>query len=376
MNLNKFIPGLKDRFVLNVLGDVVDVLTVSTVSFIRDGVKLVKLDWYNGAKEYEVGLVTVVASWGLSLPPKLWDRVTVRYSDGDPTNTKPCNVSYVFDNIEVEGMSGFYYIPGFSRYAINLDGTLVNVESGHVKSWYVVKPTPSKGIRGGYRITQAYTDRNHRTNISRHRAKALTFIPCPGDPNDFLVNHLNGIGGSDDLSNLEWTTSSGNQQHAYDSGLFDKKLRAILVKNSNTGEIIRYKSLTECSKKMDIVEATLRNRLKNNPGKGYSDGFAYKDDNDSPWVDGIVRERITYDVIFKNIFTDESFIVNNQREASKLSGVPDKSIWYHLSKDSETPINGFIFRRFEDDIEWPTFNQEQMEKFVKEYSAATIGPLG
>lgn len=60
--------------------------------------------------------------------------------------------------------------------------------------------------------------------IQVHRALACAFIPLPEElklshPKDLHVNHVDGIKTNIELSNLEWTTPSGNTLHAFANGL-------------------------------------------------------------------------------------------------------------------------------------------------------------
>ena len=62
--------------------------------------------------------------------------------------------------------------------------------------------------------------RNNKINIILHKAVAYTFLENPNNLPE--VNHKDGNKGNNNVNNLEWCTSSYNQQHKFDIGLFDK----------------------------------------------------------------------------------------------------------------------------------------------------------
>ena len=75
-----------------------------------------------------------------------------------------------------------------------------------------------------------YTKRSTR-NV--HRLVVRSHL---GDKKGLVVNHLDGVKTNNVLSNLEWTTSSSNQRHAYRTGLRERQAgekngRAILTRN-------------------------------------------------------------------------------------------------------------------------------------------------
>ena len=64
-----------------------------------------------------------------------------------------------------------------------------------------------------------------------HRAVAIYFIPNP--ENKPTVNHIDGNKLNNDISNLEWATSSEQMQHVFANGLSPKcsKLNKDMIRN-------------------------------------------------------------------------------------------------------------------------------------------------
>ena len=95
-----------------------------------------------------------------------------------------------------------------------------------------------------------------------HRAVALTFLNCPGDPNKYQVNHKDGDKLNNNCDNLEWVTVSDNVNHAYKTGL-RKDNRPVLVKDHENGEVTRYHSLQECARNFKVNGSLIHLYLKN-----------------------------------------------------------------------------------------------------------------
>jgi hypothetical protein len=66
-----------------------------------------------------------------------------------------------------------------------------------------------------------YVSINNKTALV-HRLVAEAWLPNPEGYR--CVNHVNGDKTNNNVHNLEWCTHSQNNQHAYDTGLKDKKL--------------------------------------------------------------------------------------------------------------------------------------------------------
>lgn len=101
---------------------------------------------------------------------------------------------------DIKGFNGAYKV-----------SNLGNVYSDHKKS------EKKQSIdEGGYHLVILYLN-GKQHNCLVHRLVAEAFIDKP-DGKDY-VNHKDGNKSNNEVSNLEWTTRSENEQHAYDTGL-------------------------------------------------------------------------------------------------------------------------------------------------------------
>lgn len=111
--------------------------------------------------------------------------------------------------------------------------------------------------------------------VLAHRFVALLFLECP-DANA-VVNHKNGIKTDFRVSNLEWVSSSENQNHAYKNKLKVAKTKQILMKDINTNEIHEFQSVIDASKFLGIYPQYMSKIINaGKPYKGYL--VSYKTD--------------------------------------------------------------------------------------------------
>lgn len=106
------------------------------------------------------------------------------------------------------------YVEGTNmKYIIFEDGSLWSVTSkSYMKTWE----------RNGYRRITLRID-GAKVNKSIHVLVAEAFLPK--EKGLTIVNHLDGDKLNNHVSNLEWTTHSGNMLHAHRTGLISKERR-------------------------------------------------------------------------------------------------------------------------------------------------------
>jgi hypothetical protein len=140
----------------------------------------------------------------------------------------PCSEEY-----EEEGQL-WRPIPGFFNYAIS---NLGNVYS------YTINNQLIPYELGGYYGVGIVDNTGKRSRMANHILVALSFLgPKPGD--DYVVNHIDGNRLNNEVSNLQWLTSSQNTIHAIETGLKITFTRPVNKYNLNGKFIATYSSVT------------------------------------------------------------------------------------------------------------------------------------
>lgn len=228
----------------------------------------------------------------------------------------------------------FTQIPGFSLYSIDVHGNVLH--QGQIHTGYVSEQ--------GYRMIQVVSDTGQRRIVGIHRLLALAYIPCPGDPETMIPNHRDGNKQNNELSNLEWTTYSGNITHAYATGLRTDN-RRVAVMNAATREVATFNSLGECGRFFDVHPAAIHWQLNfKKEFRPYKGHFVKYESDARPWP--------SQDTIFGKTCRDGTKIkmtdatmgtiayVDSMEEAGRRLGCSAASILYRLRKVHASPYRG------------------------------------
>jgi hypothetical protein len=117
---------------------------------------------------------------------------------------------------------------------------------------------------GYYQVALWRYNKGHARTI--HRLVATAFIDIIPGSND--VNHMDGDKSNNFVGNLEWTTRSENQLHAFRTGL-NKTVRVRCVE---TNEI--FNSVTECANRLNIGRTTVSNYIHGH--KKSANGYTFE----------------------------------------------------------------------------------------------------
>ena len=233
--------------------------------------------------------------------------------------------------IEHEQIKGIFQHPEYPELYLSKEGDIYN---DHTKRFY-----PFEDIPGNNYKTINYKG----IQLLRSRAVATTFLEKPGDipPAKLVVNHLDGNKRNDRLSNLEWTSYSGNSQHAYETGLRSDNT-PILVKDLRTNSVDRFNSLQECARHFKVNGANIWWGLKKS-SKGLPVWRFYVLVREGePWPD-IGPEKIdsnilgaTKNMVVRDVVNNKNYLFENVSLASEFVGLKTgafiKRIRDHRSK--------------------------------------------
>lgn len=237
--------------------------------------------------------------------------------------------------IEHETVKGFFRHPTHLHIFVSRSGLVYNDELG-----YVVPQSSSKGYFKA-------------CGRPVHLWVCETFLNVPEHLKGGRIvgNHENGITSDNNLSNLEWTSYSGNSIHAYRTGLRSDNV-PVLIKDLRSGEIIRYYSQEQAGLVFNVGGGTIQWFLKpENIGKIFHKFFLVIREG-TKWPDvgqdaidpvGPGRDRKVYVADYK---LNVRIVFPSLVQAGEHLGIKMHTLYARLRKLHSKGMVGYVVKDF------------------------------
>lgn len=224
----RFLGDLQEREIPNTRG--LYTITIDGVVYNRNrepklkvvnelGYEVVDIRYNNIKQPMAVAYLMMIAFKPTHLPVEQWGLLNVLFADGNKLNTHPSNLVCKYpQRLECLQHPGYYVIPCYSRYAINNDLNVIEIESKN--------SIKARSYKRGYFYFTLKQDFGLARAVSRHRVVGFTFLDYRENIDSQEVNHIDGVPGNDFPNNLEIISPSQNVRHA----VMNKLIKTIPVK--------------------------------------------------------------------------------------------------------------------------------------------------
>lgn len=294
-------------------------------------------EWFDGLS---LALILGVTYRNCLVPIRLLKKLKVLYLDGNVSNHKITNFIWACPegNLTHPLFNGYCYIPGFSRYLVNRQGEVLSVARGTLLSPYQDK--------SGYMMYGVQPDVGKRTIVGMHRLLMLAYTKYGPKIDSLDVNHLDTVKDNNNLNNLEWASRKRNSIHAHYNGLNNSM--PVLVRDTVTKEVVRYYSIEETARCMNLNGETVRQRLMTSPTNVYNHRYQFKYEDDTrDWTqdEQLVYVNTSRAISIESIATGNILVKNSIVEAANFFNVSDGTISYHLAKSEHGVVyNNYLLK--------------------------------
>ena len=232
----------------------------------------------------------------------------------------------------------------FPDFQISNHGRVRNKKTGNIRK------TPIDDV--GYLTVTLHNSVGEHKIVRIHRLVALAFLEKIYGKN--FVNHIDGDKTNNDVSNLEWVSSSENIRHAYRTGLNVNMIPVIVIE---TGE--KFDSIEDCARSIDGDPELIRQCLNPKYGRQTHKGFHFLP------VDNYTTNRKASKI--KIIETGEIF--DSSRECERVIGGTHVGIL--KAAKSGTAYNGLHFE-FLNDEKRPLPKKQNKQPFLYPHQKEAI----
>lgn len=253
--------------------------------------------------------------------------------------------------IERKDYPGFFVIPGYSNYAIDVNGRVINTST---HTWLSGSKNPAGYVN--FRLTN-----DHRVclTIGRHRLMCYVFKNPNVDITSLYVNHINGIKGDDRLDNLEWVTPTENCEHAGMYGLTSKCIPVVSL-DVNTGIMTKYNSITKCAADLGLSKDAVIYRLNHECSRIFPEGRQYRFlFSKKDWMvcddiqKSLLENGLKKAVLIKNHKTNTIIEFETLTEAAKYLNISKSALSIRLSTNLQYVYSDFNQYKWKnDETDW------------------------
>lgn len=231
--------------------------------YIRNGYYSLTLCKNNIKKTYNIH--TIVAEYFLQKPDNN-KKYVVNHIDENKLNNSIDNLEYLTykentlysssssrsKNNEEFNLNDYKEIPNYSNYMVSKEG---NIYSKSIKRLSCKTVLPN-----GYHKIKLKSDDNEYKDLYIHVIVAMTYLNYIPSK-DYVINHINGVKGDNNISNLEIVTQKQNMQHSVKLNN-DRIFRKSVYYTNELNEKIVYKSIKEASDSNGIDNSSIAKSCK------------------------------------------------------------------------------------------------------------------
>ena len=319
----KIIPG-NHKYMISLNGEIRCIDSLGCTPVIKDG--LVSVIMYDVEKTLDIEWLALIAHFEVNLPEEFRkDFYSIKFLDIDSKVIKSISGKTMVFEKPIYVKDKFRIIPNFTNYAISNDGKVLNISQNTIINSNKKLITKNNYVR----MCVNHPDRTRISWELIHRLVALAWVPNDDWYNKSIINHIDGDKTNYNYTNLEWVTYSGNNTHAFKTGLRSDNYEC-LVRNIYTGEVSKFHSAREASSFMGIDRETKLHFTHKGKLIAKKYEFRYKNDsipwfyNEAPDADKIKAARFIITVFFPDKSSKRLYSLEDlQKEFSiwNVSGV-------------------------------------------------------
>lgn len=230
---------------------------------------------------------------------------------------------------------GFYLIEGFSRYAANEDGRILDL-----KRLIVI---PVYKDEKGYNYVSVVNDKGERVLYQRYRLLMIALSNRPDNYHDLVINHKDNNHDVDNIEEMEWTTTAGNNRHAIETGRWGKRQyhykTPVSVKTVHDDKVYDFPTKGKAAEFLKISVPRLNRILELNQVFFRGDYLIKLSSDKRPWRSVESGEKVYNEtgniILVRNYKTKEVTEWPSYRQYAKSIGVSVDSIVWRMRNNNQ-----------------------------------------